>query len=148
MQTAGTTSARRVIDMDGWFPLPPKKDQGVIERLNSLEKQVAHLLQTKSSQLEPIEPTVENIKKLICQIFVLSKEDLHSKRTCHHIAWPRQIAFYLCKKYTDHSDSNLARLFCRRFHGTISYGYRRVSLKRETDERFRADMLAIEARFK
>ena len=61
--------------------------------------------------------TVGTIQKLICQHYRIAKEDLVSNSRKKSVLLPRQIAMYLCRKYTDQSLTAIGKSF-NRYHAT------------------------------
>ncbi|HEY2920548.1 MAG TPA: chromosomal replication initiator protein DnaA, partial [Candidatus Binatia bacterium] len=65
------------------------------------------------------EITVENIQKTICDYFNIRIGDLKAKRRTQNIALPRQVAMYLCRKYTENSFPSIGDKFGGRDHSTV-----------------------------
>jgi chromosomal replication initiator protein len=65
------------------------------------------------------EVTVENIQKTICDYFNIKIGDLKAKRRTQNIALPRQVAMYLCRKYTETSFPAIGDKFGGRDHSTV-----------------------------
>jgi len=61
---------------------------------------------------------VNSIKKVVGKHFKISMEDFESKRKTQAVAWPRQIAMYLCDQLTDMSLPEIGRAF-KRDHSTV-----------------------------
>ena len=61
---------------------------------------------------------VNTIKKIVAKHFKISTDDFESKRKTQSIAWPRQIAMYLCTELTDMSLPEIGREF-KRDHSTV-----------------------------
>lgn len=65
------------------------------------------------------EVTIENIQKTICEYFNVRLGDLKAKRRTRNIALPRQVAMYLCRKYTSTSFPAIGYKFGGRDHSTV-----------------------------
>lgn len=61
---------------------------------------------------------VNSIKKIVGKHFKVSMEDFEAKRKTQAVAWPRQIAMYLCTELTDMSLPEIGRAF-KRDHSTV-----------------------------
>ncbi|CAN2041933.1 Chromosomal replication initiator protein DnaA [Candidatus Magnetomoraceae bacterium gMMP-15] len=61
--------------------------------------------------------TVDAIKKLVCSYYKVSHENLISKSRKKIIVKPRQLAIYLCRRYTKSSLQSIGKSF-HRYHGT------------------------------
>ena len=72
------------------------------------------------------EVTVENIQKRICEHFNIKLGDLKSKRKTKDIVLPRQVAMYLCRKYTSSSYPVIGDKFGGRDHSTVVYASKSI----------------------
>ena len=61
---------------------------------------------------------VNTIKKIVAKHFKINIDDFESRRKTQSIAWPRQIAMYLCTELTDMSLPEIGREF-KRDHSTV-----------------------------
>lgn len=59
-------------------------------------------------------------------------------------AWPRQVAYYLCRNYTSASFPNIGKHFGKRHHTTIMHGVEQVEKNLTRD---RDILAALERRF-
>ena len=64
--------------------------------------------------------TIDAIKKLVCKQYSISINDIISRSRKQHIVWPRQIAIYLSRKYTDSPLQTIGKSF-NRYHATALY---------------------------
>ncbi len=64
--------------------------------------------------------TVEEIQKIVCKYFTIDRAALKSKSRKKIITYPRSIAIYLCRRYTDKSLESIGHSFNRN-HSTIVY---------------------------
>ncbi len=72
------------------------------------------------------EVTVENIQKRICEHFNVKLGDLKSKRKTTNIVLPRQVAMYLCRKYTSSSYPVIGDKFGGRDHSTVVHASKSI----------------------
>lgn len=69
--------------------------------------------------------TIDLIKKLVCQAFDVSEQELESKSRKHRIVKPRQVAMFLSNKYTDQPIKKIGASF-KRYHATALYSINAV----------------------
>jgi chromosomal replication initiator protein len=79
------------------------------------------------------EITVENIQKTICDYFNIRLGDLKAKRRTQNIALPRQVAMYLCRKYTETSFPGIGDKFGGRDHSTVIHASKTIERKIKED---------------
>jgi len=72
--------------------------------------------------------TPQAVAELIGRQFGLSALDLQSRSREKRIALPRQIAMYLCRKYTDSSLEEIGRQF-KRNHATVVHAIKTINTK-------------------
>lgn len=77
--------------------------------------------------------TAEYIQETVANYFHLKPEDLQSSKRTRNIAYPRQIAMYLCRKLTDLSLPKIGEKFGGRDHTTIIHGFEKISRELQTD---------------
>jgi len=70
--------------------------------------------------------TMDEIIKKSCEYYKLRQSDMMSPNRTRTIARPRQMAMYLCKKYTTRSLPEIGRKFGGRDHTTILHGVRKI----------------------
>lgn len=75
-----------------------------------------------------------SIKEKVSQIFSIKMEDFQSKKRTRAIAYPRQIAMYLCRELTDMSLPKIGEEFGGRDHTTVIHACEKVSQDMEKDE--------------
>ena len=78
--------------------------------------------------------TISTIQEAIADYFNLRIEELKSQRRTRNIAYPRQIAMYLCRKLTDMSLPKIGEEFGGRDHTTVIHAYEKISESLKTDE--------------
>lgn len=70
--------------------------------------------------------TIERIQAIVADRFQMTVEELVSQRRSHAIAYPRQVAMYLCRELTDNSLPKIGREFGGRDHTTVIYANGKV----------------------
>lgn len=78
--------------------------------------------------------SIELIQEIVGNYFNLRLEDFKSSRRTKNVAYPRQIAMYLCRKYTDASLPKIGEEFGGRDHTTVIHAYEKISQSLNTDE--------------
>ena len=71
-----------------------------------------------SQEEKKLAVNVTSIKKIVAKHFKISLEDFSSRRKTQSVAWPRQIAMFLCTELTDMSLPEIGREF-NRDHSTV-----------------------------
>ena len=67
------------------------------------------------------------IKETIAKYFSIDKEDLAGSKRSNDIAFPRQIAMYLCREVAGMSFPQIGTEFGNRDHSTVIHGYNKIS---------------------
>ena len=70
--------------------------------------------------------TINEIQKNIAKYYKINGEELQGKSRKRDIVEVRQIAIYLCKKYTASSLKEIGQSFGKRDHSTVLYANRKV----------------------
>ena len=70
--------------------------------------------------------------------------DLISRNRSKKYSYPRQIAMYLARKYTDLSFHDIGREFGKRDHTTVVYAIKLIERKKEKERRLRNQISKIE----
>jgi chromosomal replication initiator protein len=78
--------------------------------------------------------TIELIQDIVANTYNLRIEDFKSARRTRNIAYPRQIAMYLCRKLTDMSLPKIGEEFGGRDHTTVIHAYEKISGEIKKDE--------------
>jgi chromosomal replication initiator protein len=77
--------------------------------------------------------TVESIIQIVADHYNLTNLDIISSRRNKEIAYPRQIAMYLCRTMTDTSLQEIGRLMGGRDHSTILHGIDKITSDLQSD---------------
>jgi chromosomal replication initiator protein len=81
-----------------------------------------------------VSPTIELIQQMTCEAFGITPDELVSHDRTARLAWPRQVAMYLCREHTDHSLPAIGRRFGGRNHTTVLHACRRTSARLASDQ--------------
>jgi len=79
------------------------------------------------------EITVESIQKTICDYYNIKIGELKAKRRTKNIALPRQVAMYLCRKYTATSFPSIGFKFGGRDHSTVIHASKTIEKRIKDD---------------
>lgn len=69
---------------------------------------------------------IQKIQRIVADYYNISVDDLKSKRRMVTIAFPRQIAMYLCRKYTDESFPKIGLEFGGKDHSTVIHAVDKI----------------------
>lgn len=97
------------------------------------ERLVRDILQEESQHAI----SFEKIQRKVVEYFDLRMSDMSSKRRPSNIAFPRQIAMYLCRILTNHPLKEIGEAFGGRDHGTVIHACKTVENIMEQDESVR-----------
>ncbi len=81
--------------------------------------------------------TIEKIQKKVVEYYELRLSDMMSKRRPSQIAFPRQVAMYLCRLLTNQPLKEIGDAFGGRDHGTVIHACKTVENSMEQDESVR-----------
>lgn len=77
--------------------------------------------------------TLELIINTVSDHYNVSYEDLLSTKRSKDIAYPRQVAMYLCRKLTEHSLQEIGKALGDRDHTTVMSGIRKIDTDKEAN---------------
>ncbi|GAC1434411.1 MAG: chromosomal replication initiator protein DnaA [Thermoanaerobaculia bacterium] len=84
-----------------------------------------------SKDNKPITP--QDIMKVVAAHYGLKVADLKSKSNARTIAFPRQVAMYICKELTDLSYPEIGRIFNDKHHSTVMYSVDKIEQLKADD---------------
>jgi chromosomal replication initiator protein len=84
------------------------------------------------------------IQRKVAEHFDLRIADMTSRRRPQNIAFPRQLAMFLCRRLTDRSLMDIGEAFGGRDHGTVLHACRLVEGKLKADEKLRFTVSHLE----
>jgi chromosomal replication initiator protein len=88
--------------------------------------------------------SVESIQKTICDYYHIKLGDLKAKRRTKNIALPRQVAMYLCRKYTATSFPAIGDKFGGRDHSTVIHASKTIEKKIKEDPYMQSTIESLE----
>lgn len=69
---------------------------------------------------------IAKIQKTVAEFFQISTEDIRSKKRSSNIAFPRQIAMYLCRNLTNESFPKIGMEFGGKDHSTVMHSVEKI----------------------
>lgn len=85
------------------------------------EKAINDIIKQKESVI-----SIDYIQEVVCKFFNISIEDLKSSKRSNDVAFPRQIAMYLCRTVIHESFPNIGKNFGKRDHSTVMHAYNKI----------------------
>lgn len=80
---------------------------------------------------KPAPITIDVIKKTVAQFYNLDVAELSAKRRTRNVAFPRQVAMYLCRTLTDASLPRIGEQFGGRDHTTVLHAFDKLQKQRK-----------------
>jgi chromosomal replication initiator protein len=100
----------------------------------SLDLTKEALKELLSKDSKPITPT--EIVRVVAAHYGTTVTNLKSKSNAQTIAFPRQVAMYMCKHLTDLSYPEIGRVFNNKHHSTVMYSVEKIDEKMQNDPQF------------
>ncbi|MCB0358821.1 MAG: chromosomal replication initiator protein DnaA [Bdellovibrionales bacterium] len=130
--------------------------EGALNRLHavSMMHESPLTLDLAESALRTIVPertreiTIEYIQKVVSEHYNIGAKDIIGKRRTQNIAFPRQIAMYLCRRMTTCSYPEIGALFGGRDHSTVIHANRVISKRRTESPTFCTEIERLERKLK
>ena len=116
--------------------------EGALNRINSFSKLMNQHIDTnfaKSILTEILKNnrsniTPDKIKTTVCHKFNLKITELDSSKRTNKVAYPRQIAMYLCRSLTDYSYTQIGNYFGGRHYTTVMHACEVIQKEIGVDE--------------
>lgn len=110
-----------------------------------IDLQLTQRVVARAVSLEKKELTNDDIIAVICKHYAIKQKEIVSKSRKQAIVQARQVAMFLCHKYTDTTYSQIGRIFGKRDHSTVLYACNQVSRRIGVDKVFRREIEDIES---
>ena len=111
--------------------------------VEKVEQLLRPILEEESSR----SVTLEDIQRAVAEHYDIRVADMASKRRPQNIAFPRQVAMYLCRRLTGASSPTIAESF-NRSHATILHGATTIENRIATDLELRHTIGRLERKLK
>jgi chromosomal replication initiator protein len=92
-------------------------------------------------------PSAAEIIKFVARHYGLKVSEIKSKSNSKPIAFPRQVAMYLCKQLTGLSYPEIGRQFNDKHHSTVMYSVDKIEQLRASDEELARTLDAMTSHF-
>ena len=79
--------------------------------------------------------TFESITQAVAEHYRIKLDEHFNKKRTQNIAYPRQVAMYLCRELADMSYPRIGELFGGRDHTTVIHAYEKISNKSKEDSK-------------
>ncbi|WP_304267975.1 chromosomal replication initiator protein DnaA [Phascolarctobacterium succinatutens] len=87
--------------------------------------------------------TYEGIIKVVADHYNVKQDELFNKKRTQNIAFPRQVAMYLCREMADLSYPRIGELFGGRDHTTVIHAYEKISNFKNSNLAFQNELQEI-----
>ena len=144
-----------IIDNEILYNIATKIDSNIRELEGAFNKIIAHASLTSGPiTLEMTEKaindiiskkekviSVDYIQEVIANYFNIDKKDLKTAKRSNDIAYPRQIAMFLCRDIANLSFKQIGEEFGKRDHTTVMHAYKKIEsdLKENTNTKLIVD---------
>ena len=113
-------------------------DSATIDRLfgelkEALIPLVKKILDAMGTSTKNKQITFDDIIQVTSDYFKIKKEEFFTKKRTQNIAYPRQIAMYLCREMADFSYPRIGEFFGGRDHTTVIHAYEKIVKKIKED---------------
>lgn len=92
--------------------------------------------------------TFENITQAVAEYYHIKMDELFTKKRTQNIAYPRQIAMYLCRELADMSYPRIGEQFGGRDHTTVIHAYEKISKNSKSDLSLQNDLQKLTEKLK
>ena len=89
---------------------------------------------------------INHIQKVVAEYYGITVEMLKGKKRTANIAFPRQVAMYLCRMLTEESFIKIGLEFGARDHSTVMHNFEKIQEDLKTDEKLNEDIKNIKAK--
>lgn len=90
----------------------------------------------------------ERIRTIVAKHYKIKVSDMDSKKRNAEIAFPRQVAMYLCRENTELSHEKIGRLFGNRHYSTVIHSHEKISDMIISDDLFKKEMEDLQQKIK
>jgi chromosomal replication initiator protein len=103
---------------------------------HAITLEVAHeaLKDLLTKEDKPVTP--QEILRVVATHYGQTVTNLKSKSNAQTVAFPRQVAMYICKQITDLSYPEIGRVFNNKHHSTVMYSVEKIDDKLQNDPQF------------
>ena len=95
-----------------------------------------------------VKNNIQKIQQVVAEYYNITVEDLKSKKRKAEIAFPRQVAIYLCRTLTDESFPKIGIQFGGRDHSTVMHSVDKIDSELKTNPQFKDIIDALKSKMK
>ncbi len=95
-----------------------------------------------------VKNNIQKIQQVVAEYYNITVEDLKSKKRKAEIAFPRQVAIYLCRTLTDESFPKIGIQFGGRDHSTVMHSVDKIDSELKTNPQFKDIIDALKSKIK
>ena len=95
-----------------------------------------------------VKNNIQKIQQVVAEYYNITVEDLKSKKRKAEIAFPRQIAIYLCRTLTDESFPKIGIQFGGRDHSTVMHSVDKIENEIKTNSQFKSIIESLKSKIK
>jgi chromosomal replication initiator protein len=95
---------------------------------------------------QPRQITIRLIQETVAEFYDLDVKDLKIRKRTRNVAFPRQVAMYLCRELTDASLPKIGEEFGGRDHTTVIHAHEKISRALAADPALRATIQTLRKR--
>ncbi|MDR1531790.1 MAG: chromosomal replication initiator protein DnaA [Clostridiales bacterium] len=99
-------------------------------------------------ETEKREINIDLIQEIVAEHYNITIEEMKGKRRTQNIAFPRQVAMYLCRKIIDKSLPKIGEAFGGRDHSTVIHGCDKITDMMENDLKLQNTLFNLENKIK
>jgi chromosomal replication initiator protein len=100
-----------------------------------------------SKEDKPITPT-EILRVVAAHYGLKGVGELKQKSNAQTIAFPRQVAMFLCKELTELSYPEIGKIFADKHHSTVMYSVQQIKKKMDNDQQFARTVESLAKQFR
>lgn len=93
-----------------------------------------------------VKNNIQKIQQVVAEYYNITVEDLKSKKRKASIAFPRQIAIYLCRTMTNESFPKIGIQFGGRDHSTVMHSVDKIETEIKTNPQFKSIIDALKSK--
>lgn len=94
---------------------------------------------------QPEKVTVERVVDVVSRYYNVGLPEMRGKGRTQAVAYPRQIAMYLCRSETDASFPQIGAYLGDRDHTTVMHGFDKIQARIEADANLRREIVEIKS---
>lgn len=120
--------------------------QAIVERHDRLIDQQGEVLEKLTNFMSEHHPTLREIIEVVCEYFQVSRREIEGPAHAQFFAHPRLVVYYLARKLTRLSLTNIAERLGGRDHTTVRTGFLKICHQIRSNDVLRDDVDVLRAR--